>query len=684
MPFIARFYTRPLLVEWAMYRRPQANTMPPMKRWLLGLLLFGCSPRPVAPREPQGVAFVHVAVIPMDGERVLADQTVIVRGGRIVAMGPAPATPVPGDVQRVEGQGRYLLPGLGDMHTHLGAPSDLTMLVANGVTFLRNMWGSPLHLIWRRRIESGSLLGPRIFTTGPLIDGSPPIWHGSEVVDSAADAERVVAEQKAAGYDFLKVYSNLSPEAFDAIAAAARKHGLRMIGHVPTRVGLEHALSAGQYSIEHLTGYFGAIQRDDSPLRGQTSLLQLRQLPRYADEKKIPEVVGLTRKAGAWNCVTITVLERMAALNEGRDLGQTVGLEYMAPQMVAGWNPDTDFRLRDPAGRQASRENLPRMRLLRAQLVRALSDAGAPILAGTDFPNPYVVPGFALHDELVYLVEAGLTPYQALRAATAEAARFLGADFGVVGVGRPADLVLLEANPLVDIKATRRLLGVMVRGRWLPQTELATMLAEVKRSHAPRDRFAGLPALPGAVTYEVRYNGAPAGAERLVREGVRVRAQSVSDDPQPATDQLTIEGATLTLEGDHPEGPVHAAAQGAQVQVHIAGLPPMQFQAAGGVGDAVPTGPWVAVWLPILQRVEDLGIGQSRQLRELVLDSLAEPTNGTLTLTRQADQSGARVYAFTDERKNASSSGRLVVDGRGLRTLEITLQIGVVQIERRE
>src|SRR5262249_50501616 len=166
-----------------------------MLRILTCVLLLGCAAKRVAPSAPKGVAFVGVSVVPMDSERVLADQTVVVRGDRIAAIGPSASTPVPTDVARIEAHGRFLMPGIGDMHTHLNSGSDLPMLVANGVTFVRNMWGSPFHLIWRKRIEAGSLLGPRIFTTGPLIDGKPPIWNGSAVVETPEEAERVVAEQ---------------------------------------------------------------------------------------------------------------------------------------------------------------------------------------------------------------------------------------------------------------------------------------------------------------------------------------------------------------------------------------------------------------------------------------------------------------------------------------------------------
>src|SRR4051812_34075948 len=219
---------------------------------LLALGLLACTHAPSSPlpaEEGSGeVAFVGVTVVPMDTERRVPDQTVVVRHGRIAEIGPSSTVQVPAGALRIDGQGRFLMPGLADMHVHLYTRDDLLLFLANGVTFVRNMWGAPYDLVWRARIEQGSLLGPTIYTAGPLLDGSPPIWNGSVVVETAADAERVVTGQKKAGYDFIKVYKKLLPEAYDAIAATAKREGMTFGGHVPAAVGLEHALAAGQRS----------------------------------------------------------------------------------------------------------------------------------------------------------------------------------------------------------------------------------------------------------------------------------------------------------------------------------------------------------------------------------------------------------------------------------------------------
>lgn len=618
----------------------------------------------------------------MDRERVLVDQTVIVRGDRIAAIGPRATTPVPPDAMRIDARGRFLMPGLGDMHVHLNSRTYLDLLVANGVTFVRNMWGSPAQLVWRARIEEGALLGPHIFTAGPIMDGSPPIWDGALVVSTPAEADAAVARQKVAGYDFLKVYNRLSPAAYDAIVAAARKLHMRVIGHVPDEVGLAHALASGQDSIEHLTGYIQAIQRADSPFRtGKQGWGGDYRGAEFGDEHAIAGVAQDTRRAGAWNCVTLVVSGTLEKIFAGTDLSDTAGLDYM-PAMMRGMWAHLAARSReirrgfDPERRTQSDERLRRGHELHLELVRALHEAGAPILAGTDFPNPYVVPGFSLHDELDDLVAAGLSPYQALRAATVDPARFLGADFGTIEVGKRADLLLLDANPLENVDATRKLAGVLVGGRWHPAGELASRLAEVKaRMAAPGASVASLAPVPGSLTYEIRSEDVTLGAERVVVDGSRVRAQAIGyegDEPDAARDRLEIDRTTLTLDGEHAEGHVRAEVHGSKIRARFADLP--QLERDVGLGDdVVLVGPWVATWIEIAARVDDLAVGQSRVLHEVVLEPLDEPATGTLTITRKPDQGKLRVLAFVDERANGAqpTPGTLTVDARGPVAIEI-------------
>ena len=412
-----------------------------MLRWLVLLFATAVSVIPARAQVPAKVtvtAFVNVAVIPMDRERVLAGQTVIVRGDRIVAMSPVGRVAVPAEAVRVDGRGQFLMPGLADMHVHLWddlkygtvAPNVtdvLAALVANGITTVREMHsGGPTSatLALRRRVASGELLGPRIYTAGDPDISSPEA------------AAKSVPALKAAGHDFLKVYFWDDMRVYDSIQAAAARVGLRLVGHVPNKEMTLEKIAQGHWaSMEHLLSYYEwATEWAWNPDPAK----QVK--PPRADDAAIRKIALATRRAGVWNCPTLTVVTR-----------------------TIDWNPDAapmvDFNFR---------------------LIKALHDVGAGVLLGTD--APYVMPGFSIHQELEMLVEAGLTPYQALETGTRNVARFLGTEdsTGTIAVGKRADLVLLRANPLVNIRHTTALAGVMLGGRWLPREELEQRLDAAK------------------------------------------------------------------------------------------------------------------------------------------------------------------------------------------------------------
>jgi imidazolonepropionase-like amidohydrolase len=431
---------------------------------------------PEAPQRPTVVAFVNVNVVPMDRKRILPQQTVIVRADRISEIGPVDTTDIPEGALRIDGRDKYLMPGLVDMHVHLpkNYQEGLCLFIANGVTTVRNMRGENYHLKLREEINKGKLIGPTIYTTGPIIDGNPPVSPNFVVAETPEQAVQLVAEHKKAGYNFIKVYSRLSVEVYDAIIEAAAKHGMPVVGHVPSAVGLEHVLAANQYSVEHLTGYSWFLKVGDSPPWQQI------------DETKIRRIAQATYEADTWNCVTLVLYQKRMSSEEADREPKLAYMKYVSPVNKQRWFWSRQYRDADPnRGRKMSN---------RKRMTKALHDAGARILLGSDTPNPYVVPGFSLHWELRNLVDAGLTPYEAIKAGTRDAAECLGEQdkFGTISTGLRADLILIEDNPLEDVSNVARRSGVMARGRWLPQPELQAMLDALAIKHATEENPDGV------------------------------------------------------------------------------------------------------------------------------------------------------------------------------------------------
>jgi imidazolonepropionase-like amidohydrolase/ketosteroid isomerase-like protein len=437
---------------------------------LLAALLLGAAPSARAQTSPAGViyAITGASVVPMDRELVLPGHTVIVRDGRIAALGPDGAVAVPAGAVRIDARGRFLLPGLADMHVHLFDRDELLLYVASGVTTVRNLHGIPRHLAWRDSIARGELLGPRLFTSGPIVDGDPPTRSTSVVVRTAAEAERVVREQKREGYDFLKIYDAVPPDLYRVLAAAARRAGLPMIGHLPTPVGLEGLLATrGQVGLEHVE----------------------ELLPLHADGRDTAGVDATARalaSAGVW--VTPTVTVHASARAQALDwpaLAARPAMRYVNPATARtwGWEPSA----RGNAGNPAARERYERtVGFFERSLIPALHRAGVRLLAGTDAPIATIVPGFSLVDELASFRRAGLSPYEVLVTATRGPAEFLGrsGELGVVAVGARADLVLLDASPLADLETLARPRGVMAGGRWLSREWLDAELERLAARYA--------------------------------------------------------------------------------------------------------------------------------------------------------------------------------------------------------
>lgn len=440
-------------------------------------LVLGCASDP--PARP--TAFVDVTVIPMDRERAIPNQTVVVRGDRIVEIGPVGRVRVPRGGVTVDGRGKFLMPGLAEMHAHIpgGVAKNrevertLYLYVAGGITTVRGMLGQHRHLGLRDRAARGELVSPTIYTSGPSLNG--------ESVPTPEAAARAAREQKEAGYDFLKIHPGIRREAFDTLVATAHRVGIPFAGHVPLDVGLARALEARYATIDHLDGYLEALLPDGAPLGASESAFFGLNLAAYADESKIAGLVAATKRAGVWNVPTEILMENLIVGGSAAELARRPEMRYVAPGTLAKW-AETKNGLLDGTG--ADSASARRMIELRRKLLKALHDAGAGLLLGSDAPQMYNVPGFSIHRELEALVAAGLTPYQALETGTRNVAVFFGTlgETGTVERGKRADLVLLEADPMADIRNTTRRAGVMLRGRWMPRAELDAKLAEIRKA----------------------------------------------------------------------------------------------------------------------------------------------------------------------------------------------------------
>jgi imidazolonepropionase-like amidohydrolase len=449
-----------------------------------GLLLAG----PGAAQKPSPndlIVINNVSVVDVRSGAVLADQTVILERNHIASVGPSKSAKYPRNAPSVNGRGYFLIPGLWDMHVHLvfgdwfpGAQNiTLPMLIANGVTGVRDM-GSELETVqgWRNEIEAGRMLGPRIFTSGPMLDGPKPRFPSSIAVATAEDGRRAVVSLKQRGADFIKLQSLIPREAVFAIADEAKKQEIAFEGHVPDAVRASEMSEAGMKSFEHLIGIFeGSSPNEEEFLKGGKTVG--RFLASY-DPARAATLATLLAKNQTWQCPTL-VWERGGNLMDATDFAKDGRAKYVpAPWKNKTWKMFTDEILKGYGTDDlAARKKFIDKEL---EVVQLLHKAGVPFLAGTDTPpGVYIFPGFSLHEELQRFVAAGFTPLEALQTATLNPARFLGMEeqLGTIEKGKLADLVLLNANPLEDISNTQKIAAVIVNGQYYSWKDLEKMLA---------------------------------------------------------------------------------------------------------------------------------------------------------------------------------------------------------------
>jgi len=414
---------------------------------------------------------VNVNVVPMNSDVVLEQQTVVVVDDRISVIGHVDKVPIPKGAAIVDGTDRYLMPGLAEMHAHVTStdPDQVdrmsTLFIANGITTIRGMLGQPSHLTLRDLLASGEVFGPRLITSGPSLNGRS--------VSGAADAEQQVREQKAAGYDFIKVHPGLSKDEFIALAETANEIGMPYAGHVPVAAGVRLALQNDMATIDHLDGYFAAMLPAAEGASGGYGGFFDVMLAGVLNVESIPDIVAATKAAGTWNVPTEVLIEQLIDDTPLVELKSRPEMRYVSEETLENWMAQKKAQLNE---RGFDAGTAARAIMLRRQLILELHKVGAGLLLGSDAPQTFNVPGFSAHRELEALVAAGLSPYEAIRTGTQAVAEFLGSNGGIVAEGKDADLVLLDSNPLKDIQNSNRIHGVMLRGEWYTATDLQNRL----------------------------------------------------------------------------------------------------------------------------------------------------------------------------------------------------------------
>ena len=431
------------------------------------------SPSLLAEQKP--LAFKNVHVISMNSEAIVSDTTVLIDGRRILAIGEN--IPLPKNATVIDAKGKYLMPGLAEMHAHIPYKSQpelqqraLTLNIANGVTTIRGMLGDASHLALKSDTALGKRLGPQIFSAGYSINGGN--------IRTIDDAYKTVTEQRAQGFDLLKIHPGLTLKSFNAIASTANSENMEFSGHIPVAVGLSHAIESGLSTVEHIDGFWQAAADPNTRLvNGGIFGLNYSA---YKNKQRYQNLIKRLKEKQVWVTPTQTLFKTLLAGESAETLLNRPEMAFWPAEEVQQWvKLLSDYRQSGPDNIQEARKQLD----LQYQLIKELHDAGVGVLLGADAPQIFNVPGFATLRELELMVKAGLSEYEAIKTATVNPAEYLGLSesFGTIEVGKRADLILLSKNPLDDISNIRDQEGVVVAGKWLPKNEIESLLENYKR-----------------------------------------------------------------------------------------------------------------------------------------------------------------------------------------------------------
>ncbi|MDH3648496.1 MAG: amidohydrolase family protein [Saprospiraceae bacterium] len=424
--------------------------------------------------------FLDVDVIPMTTESVLSRQAVIVEDGRIVQIVSADQYTPRAGATVIDGSGKYLVPGWAEMHAHIPTPTDgddsnvretLFLYLANGITTIRGMLGDPYHLELKKQIDQGAFPSPRVYTSSPSLNGNS--------ISTKEEAKQKVTQYKQDGYDFLKVHPGIQKDVFDEMVATANAVGIDFSGHVPADVGIRHAIASNYASIDHLDGYIEGLAPEEKRKDGGFFGVLLHN---HLDESKISELVHSTKEAGIAIVPTQTLMTRWLLPGSAEAMVNEPEMKYIPGSLRYTWRQSKERMMENLDYEEAGYRQFIQVR---EKVLKALHDAGVPLLLGSDAPQVANVPGFSIHHEMQDMIDVGLSPQQVLRTGTVNVATFFNRsdEFGTIEPGKIADLVLLSNNPLEDISHAQEIEGVMYRGHWLSKEYIQDRLRKIAKQY---------------------------------------------------------------------------------------------------------------------------------------------------------------------------------------------------------
>lgn len=443
------------------------------------LIILGCTAQETIDSYDREIVFQHVNVLPMDKEQILTEQTIVVKNGRIVSISNTNEESIHSNAHVINAKGKYLMPGLAEMHAHVPPVSNMkpmidvvTLFALKGVTTIRGMLGHPLHLELRQQINNREILGPRLITSGPS-------FNGQTALTPEATAN-MVKQQKEAGYDFLKLHPGIPLESFNSLVKTAKEQNIPFAGHVPFSVGIWRAIRAGFATIDHLDGIVeGLVPGIENTTEQQNGLFGMFLAPKV-EIGRLDSILDALRSTNTWLVPTQALAERWFTPNtSAAAFKQLPEMKYIDTATLNGWERSKNSLWNNA---QYEKVKLNQFIELRRHIIKTAQNKGVGILLGSDAPQVFDVPGFSAHQELEYMVNAGLTPYEALQTGTINVGKFLNDPFqGVIKVGAVADLILLHDNPLVNISNTQKISGVLIGGKYLDENFIESELKKLEK-----------------------------------------------------------------------------------------------------------------------------------------------------------------------------------------------------------